>query len=364
MFTQSRKRKRSATRCRPRIERLESRNLFASDWCNPANPLDVDQSGRVAPLDVLQVINEINSAGSRALPAKPADYTGTLFDVNGDDHVSPLDVLSIINALNRYNMPMALTVPDPTGERTILPSGSVVTNIIYEGTTVPDSKVVLEQIAVAPSPMRFEAIADADGLFHFQFDTEGSAVSFRMTSTDKLGRVEQKTLTIAATNAAAPELLARIAAQSMPTVGDAAPAVSLQDQDGHTVNVGDYVGQKKVVLYFYPKDDTPGCTTEAQDFRDHLSEIEAAGAVVIGVSLDTVASHKEFSDKFHLNFPILADPSGDIVESYGVLSEYNAVPIAKRTTFIIGTDGKIEKIYENVHVIEHIQQVISHLTGA
>lgn len=147
-------------------------------------------------------------------------------------------------------------------------------------------------------------------------------------------------------------------------VGRKAPDFSLMDDSGNKVKLADLKG-KKVVLYFYPKDDTPGCTKEACAFRDGIKEIKAQGAVVFGVSADTVESHKKFKDKFDLNFPLLADPDKKVVEDYGTWKEksmygkkYMGI---ERTTFIIGKEGKISHIFPKVKVDEHYDEVLEAL---
>src|SRR5499427_4425171 len=130
-------------------------------------------------------------------------------------------------------------------------------------------------------------------------------------------------------------------------VGDKAPDFTVTDDSGKKVKLSDFKG-KKVVLYFYPKDDTPGCTTEACNFRDGLDEIKERGAVVLGVSADSVDSHKKFKKKFELNFPLLSDPEKKMIESYGVWKEksmygkkYMGI---ERTTFVIDPEGKISHV--------------------
>jgi peroxiredoxin Q/BCP len=147
-------------------------------------------------------------------------------------------------------------------------------------------------------------------------------------------------------------------------VGDKAPDFTVQDDAGKTVKLSDYKG-KKVVLYFYPKDDTPGCTKEACNFRDGMDSIREQGAVVLGVSADSVESHKKFKKKFELNFPLLADTERKIVESYGVWKEksmYGKTYMGiERTTFIIGKDGKISHIFPKVKVEDHADEVLTAL---
>lgn len=139
-----------------------------------------------------------------------------------------------------------------------------------------------------------------------------------------------------------------------------APEFSLPDQNGKIHNLKMYQG-KKVLLYFYPKDDTPGCTTEACSFRDNLKDLAKLGLVVLGVSKDSVKSHEKFSKKYDLNFPILSDESGEVVEAYGAWGkkkfmgrEYMGV---LRKSFLIDEAGKIEKIYEEVKPKEHVEEV-------
>jgi peroxiredoxin Q/BCP len=143
-------------------------------------------------------------------------------------------------------------------------------------------------------------------------------------------------------------------------VGQKAPEFTVQDDSGKTVRLSDFKG-KKVVLYFYPKDDTPGCTKEACNFRDTLGVLRKQGAVVLGVSADSVESHRKFKAKFDLNFPLLADTDRKIIEDYDVWKEksmygrkYMGI---ERTTYIIGKDGKITHIFPKVKVTEHADEV-------
>jgi thioredoxin-dependent peroxiredoxin len=146
--------------------------------------------------------------------------------------------------------------------------------------------------------------------------------------------------------------------------GQKAPDFTLMNDTGQKVKLSDYKG-KTVVLYFYPKDDTPGCTTEACNFRDGIDEIRDRGAVVLGVSADSVESHKKFKKKFDLNFALLADPDKKMIENYGVWKEksmygkkYMGI---ERTTFIIDKDGKISHIFPKVKVAEHYDEVLEAL---
>jgi peroxiredoxin Q/BCP len=138
--------------------------------------------------------------------------------------------------------------------------------------------------------------------------------------------------------------------------GMKAPAFTAADQNGRMVSLSDFLGHKNVCLYFYPKDDTPGCTAEACSLRDGHEAIVAAGAVVLGVSADNAKSHSEFAAKFSLNFPILADPDKTIIEAYGV--KMLALPMAKRVTFIIDKTGVIRNIVKDVKTKEHDKQVL------
>ena len=145
-----------------------------------------------------------------------------------------------------------------------------------------------------------------------------------------------------------------------------APAFSLSATDGATVKLSELKG-KPVVLYFYPKDDTPGCTKEACAFRDRLAEIQKLGAVVLGVSTDDVASHKKFSEKFSLNFPLLADTDHKMAEQYGAWREknmYGKISMGiQRSTFLIDANGVVTKVWKKVSVDGHDQQVIDALTA-
>lgn len=137
-------------------------------------------------------------------------------------------------------------------------------------------------------------------------------------------------------------------------VGDSAPDFSSVDQDGNPVKLGDFKG-KPVVMYFYPKDDTPGCTVEACNFRDNSELYEKAGVKVLGVSVDNQKSHKKFVDKYELNFTLVADDSKTIAKAYGVLGERNA----SRVTYIIDRDGKVSHVYPKVSPKEHAVEVMS-----
>ena len=147
----------------------------------------------------------------------------------------------------------------------------------------------------------------------------------------------------------------------MPKEGSVAPPITTTDADGQKVSLKDYRGQK-VVLYFYPKDDTPGCTKEACSFRDAFSRFKKLGIEILGVSPDSEASHKKFTAKYKLPFTLLADPDHAIADAYGTYGEkkfmgrtYMGV---KRTTFLIDEKGKIKKIFEKVKPEEHAHEVL------
>lgn len=145
-----------------------------------------------------------------------------------------------------------------------------------------------------------------------------------------------------------------------PNVGDVAPDFELPDQDGQLHSLEDY-RDAWVVLYFYPKDETPGCTTEACEFRDDIFAFREANAQVLGISLDDVESHKKFAEKYSLPFPLLADTDGIVADRYGVKTRMFGMTVAKRQTFIIGPDGRIVKHYEKVKPDTHSDDVLSDL---
>lgn len=146
-----------------------------------------------------------------------------------------------------------------------------------------------------------------------------------------------------------------------PAAGSPAPAFKLQDQDGKWHSLSDYRG-KWVVLYFYPKDDTPGCTTEACAFRDNIFAFDQQGAIVLGISVDAVGSHKAFAEKHSLPFTLLADPTKAVTKEYGVLRTYMGVmEMAHRETFIIDPQGRIAKHYDTVDPDSHSKAVLDDL---
>jgi peroxiredoxin Q/BCP len=145
-----------------------------------------------------------------------------------------------------------------------------------------------------------------------------------------------------------------------PAVGAAAPGFRLQDQNGEWHDLEDYRGSW-LAVYFYPKDDTPGCTTEACNFRDNIYAFKAIGAAVVGISVDDVESHKKFSDKYKLPFIILADETGATAEAYGLLRDWKLMKIAARQSFIVDPEGVIAKHYEDVDPDNHTQEVLADL---
>lgn len=149
--------------------------------------------------------------------------------------------------------------------------------------------------------------------------------------------------------------------------GKKAPAFTLPDQDGNDVKLADFAG-KPVVLYFYPRADTPGCTTQACGVRDHRPDYAAAGAVVLGVSPDPVAKVKKFHDKFDLGFTLLADEDHSVCQKYGTWAEKSMYGKkywgALRATFVIGPDGKVAKVFPKVSPKTHDEQVLAALASA
>ena len=144
-------------------------------------------------------------------------------------------------------------------------------------------------------------------------------------------------------------------------IGDKAPAFEAPDQNGETKRLSDYAG-KKLILYFYPKDNTPGCTAEACSLRDGKAVLQEKGFEIVGVSPDTVQSHQRFIAKKELNFTLLSDPEHRVAEAYGVGGEKKFMGRVSmgilRTTFVIGADGVIEKVFEKVRTADHFQQIL------
>ena len=152
-------------------------------------------------------------------------------------------------------------------------------------------------------------------------------------------------------------------ATSLPKVGDRAPSFTLPSTEGHDISLDDYRGKAPVVLYFYPKDDTTGCTAEACAFNERLPELTAKGAVILGVSPDPVKKHAKFREKYGLTFPLLADVDHQVAERYGVWQlkkfmgrEYMGIA---RTTFVIDRDGIITAVFPNVKVNGHADAVLA-----
>jgi peroxiredoxin Q/BCP len=147
-------------------------------------------------------------------------------------------------------------------------------------------------------------------------------------------------------------------------VGKRAPSFKLESSDGGTVSLADFRG-KNVVLYFYPKGSTPGCTTEAQDFQKALSKLKKRNAVVLGVSRDSIASHCKFRDKYGLGFPLLSDPEHEVIEAYGAWGEktlYGKKSVGIiRTTVVIDEEGKVKKVFPKVKVSGHVDAVLEAL---
>lgn len=141
--------------------------------------------------------------------------------------------------------------------------------------------------------------------------------------------------------------------------GDPAPDFEGPTSDGSKLGLKNFLGKKNVVLYFYPKDDTPGCTKEACSFRDNLQPIRNMGAEIIGVSLDSIESHGKFASKYGLSFPLISDNEKRIANAYGVLKDTGTS--TNRVTFIIDKTGKIAKVFPKVDVTKHTEEVVSAL---
>jgi thioredoxin-dependent peroxiredoxin len=145
------------------------------------------------------------------------------------------------------------------------------------------------------------------------------------------------------------------------TVGATAPDFTVKDTNGNTVKLSDYAG-KMVVMYFYPKDDTPGCTKQACSFRDNYEQYLSKGITVFGVSLDDASSHKAFTDKFNLPFPLLADTDAAITTAYGVVTDRNGTRYAQRVTYVIN-DGKIQQVYDTINTETHATDVLTSIAA-
>ena len=153
----------------------------------------------------------------------------------------------------------------------------------------------------------------------------------------------------------------------MPAPGDPAPDFAAPDQAGRTVRLADFAGQP-LALYFYPKDDTPGCTKQACNLRDHTDALAGAGVAVVGVSPDSAASHERFADKHGLPFPLLADPDHEILTAYGAWGEktlYGRKSVGvKRTTFLIGPDGRVVHVFKRPKTGDHAREILDKLAAA
>jgi thioredoxin-dependent peroxiredoxin len=146
-----------------------------------------------------------------------------------------------------------------------------------------------------------------------------------------------------------------------PKSGDTAPSFTGIDQDGKTVSLADFAGKKIVLLYFYPKDNTPGCTKEACGFRDRMGDLKKDNVEVIGVSFDSAASHQQFITQYKLNFTLLADPEGKIADAYGVRME--GKNMAKRVSFLIGLDGMIAHVTDSGNPDVHFNEMKDAIAG-
>jgi thioredoxin-dependent peroxiredoxin len=159
----------------------------------------------------------------------------------------------------------------------------------------------------------------------------------------------------------------RIGEAAMLDINDKAPDITLEDENGKEVSLKDFKG-KTVVLYFYPRADTPGCTKEACEFRDTYKRIQKTGVVLLGASPDTAQAQKKFQEKFHLPFTLLADADKKLCNAFGVIQEKNMygkkVMGVVRTTFIIGPDGKIQHVFYKVKPEGHSEQVLEYLKQA
>ena len=152
-----------------------------------------------------------------------------------------------------------------------------------------------------------------------------------------------------------------------PKVGDVAPDFQLPSTRGKDVTLKEFKG-KDVILYFYPRDETPGCTAEACSFRDHEGDLSKAGAAILGVSTDPMESHQKFASKHKLNFPLLSDETADVAKMFGVWKEKNMYGRrtwgVARTTYWIGADGRIKKIYKKVDTARHAEDILADMKSA
>jgi peroxiredoxin Q/BCP len=151
-------------------------------------------------------------------------------------------------------------------------------------------------------------------------------------------------------------LFANAAQSAMPKVGEKAPLVEGKNQDGKNWKLNESLGKKIVLLYFYPKDDTPGCTKEACGLRDQMGTLKSSGVEVIGVSFDSTGSHQKFIEKYNLNFPLVADTDGKIADVYGV-RRAPGKNMARRVSFLIGKDGKIKHVTDSPNADVHLEEM-------
>ncbi len=148
---------------------------------------------------------------------------------------------------------------------------------------------------------------------------------------------------------------------AMPKVGDKAPLFSAQDQDGKIFNLADHVGKKIVLLYFYPTYFTGGCTKEACGLRDRMGDLQGDNVEVIGVSHDSVESHRKFIDQYHLNFTLVADPDGKVIKAYDV--KMPLLSMSKRVSFLIGLDGNIVHVTDTLNAQTHLDEMKAAIAG-
>jgi peroxiredoxin Q/BCP len=154
--------------------------------------------------------------------------------------------------------------------------------------------------------------------------------------------------------------MSAFASRNLPRSGEPAPDFSLPDQEGRTRNLADFRG-KWLALYFYPRDDTPGCTRQACAFRDDRHELSALGAEVVGVSVDDVESHLDFAKEYRLPFPLLADAGGAVAARYGSIRNFGLFKLARRNTFLVDPQGRIAKVYLSASASKNSQEVIEDL---
>lgn len=202
-------------------------------------------------------------------------------------------------------------------------------------------------------------------LYPLSYGGEAAILAYSCRKMDGMAEIarEVRVKTLILLMLAVPALVllgSRAARGETPKTGQAAPAFVLQDQAGRRHALSDHAGSW-LVLYFYPKDDTPGCTRQACSFRDDLTQLEKLGARVVGVSVDDSASHARFAQKYNLPFPLLADRDGAVAKRYGALTDLGLVRYAKRYTFLIDPRGIIARTYLSVDTSRHSQDIIDDL---